>query len=171
MLGDALLVAPVFSPDGAVDYYLPPGRWTHFLDGRVAEGGRWYRETYDYLSLPLLARPNSMIAVGADEQRPDYEYADGITFHVFEPQDGATLTADVPTPAGEMAMTLQVRREGSDLHIQAGGATSSWRVLLRGVEQVGAFEGGSSEADTLGTLIVPSKGTASLTVRLELFDE
>jgi alpha-D-xyloside xylohydrolase len=171
MLGDALLVAPVLSADGVVDYYLPPGRWTHFLSGRVAEGGRWHREAHDYLSLPLLARPNSIIAVGADEQRPDYEYADGVTFHVFEPQDGAILTADIPTLAGEAAMTLQVRREGSNLHIQAGGATLPWRVLLRGVEQVRSFEGGASEADTLGTLILPSEGAASLTVRLQPFDE
>ena len=29
MLGEPLLVAPVFSPDGVVDYYLPAGRWTN----------------------------------------------------------------------------------------------------------------------------------------------
>ena len=45
MLGDALLVAPIFSPDGVVDYYLPAGRWTNFLTGQVIEGGRWLRET------------------------------------------------------------------------------------------------------------------------------
>jgi len=31
-----------------------------------------------------LARPNSIIAVGADDRRPDHDFADGITFHVFE---------------------------------------------------------------------------------------
>jgi alpha-D-xyloside xylohydrolase len=46
MLGDALLVAPVFSPHGAVDYYLPAGRWTNFLTGQVVEGGRWVRERH-----------------------------------------------------------------------------------------------------------------------------
>ena len=39
MLGDSLLVAPVFSPDGGVDYYVPDGRWTNFLTGEVVEGG------------------------------------------------------------------------------------------------------------------------------------
>ena len=92
MLGDSLLVAPVFTPDGTVDYYLPAGRWTHFLTGQVVEGGRWLRERHDTLSLPLLARPNSIIAVGATDDRPDYDFADGVTFHVFEIQDGATLT-------------------------------------------------------------------------------
>ena len=35
MLGDALLVAPVFSFDGMVDYYVPAGQWTNLLTGEV----------------------------------------------------------------------------------------------------------------------------------------
>src|SRR5665648_759059 len=31
MLGESLLVAPVFSADGVVEYYLPEGTWTHLL--------------------------------------------------------------------------------------------------------------------------------------------
>ena len=54
MLGPDLLVAPVFSADGEVDYYLPEGDWTHVLDGRrITSPGKWYRETYDFHSLPL----------------------------------------------------------------------------------------------------------------------
>ena len=83
MLGDALLVAPVFTHEGVVDYYLPEGRWTHFLTGEVVEGGRWLRETHDFTSLPLMARPGTIIPVGANDQRPDYDYADGVTFHVL----------------------------------------------------------------------------------------
>ncbi|MDR0598955.1 MAG: alpha-xylosidase [Treponema sp.] len=56
MLGPELLVAPVFSPDGAVEYYLPPGDWTHLLDNRRETGGRWMKERYDFLSLPVWRR-------------------------------------------------------------------------------------------------------------------
>ena len=31
MFGENFLVAPVFSDEGDVDYYLPEGIWTHFL--------------------------------------------------------------------------------------------------------------------------------------------
>ncbi|HEY3342335.1 MAG TPA: alpha-xylosidase, partial [Anaerolineae bacterium] len=108
MLGDSLLVAPVFSPDGAVDYYLPAGRWTYFLNGQTVEGGRWVRERHDYLSLPLLARPNSVIAVGANDLRPDYDFDDGVTLHIFEPADGAPITCRVPDLTGGAALTAQV---------------------------------------------------------------
>ena len=63
MLGDSLLVAPVFSPDGEVDYYLPAGRWTNFFTGEVVDGPRWVREMHSMLSLPLMVRPNSVLAV------------------------------------------------------------------------------------------------------------
>ena len=38
LLGDSLLVAPVFAADGVVDYYVPAGRWTHFLTGETVVG-------------------------------------------------------------------------------------------------------------------------------------
>ncbi|MFW6292440.1 MAG: alpha-xylosidase [Spirochaetota bacterium] len=74
MLGDAILVAPVLSPEGDVSFYLPEGRWTHLLDERVLDGGRWHREAYDYFSLPLFARPGSEIAWGTIDDRPDYDF-------------------------------------------------------------------------------------------------
>jgi len=166
MLGDCLLVAPVFTPDGTVDFYLPAGRWTHFLTGQVVEGSRWVHERHDILSLPLLARPNSIIAAGAIDDRPDTDFADGVTFHLFEIQDGAALTARVPTLKGETALTVEVSRWGKAIRIEARGATQPWRVLLRGVPAVRTVEGGSAQEDALGTLLIPAAGAAPLTVRL-----
>ncbi|MCL2422004.1 MAG: alpha-xylosidase, partial [Defluviitaleaceae bacterium] len=39
MLGDSLLVAPVFAEDGQVQYYLPEGNWTHLLTNETSTGG------------------------------------------------------------------------------------------------------------------------------------
>ena len=56
MLGPDLLVAPVFSEEGVVSYYLPEGEWRQFLTGETIRGGGWKTEKHDYLSLPLLVR-------------------------------------------------------------------------------------------------------------------
>ncbi|MCL2092837.1 MAG: alpha-xylosidase [Treponema sp.] len=56
MLGPDLLVAPVFSEDGIVSYYLPEGKWKRLLTGEELSGGRWYTEEHSFLSLPLLSR-------------------------------------------------------------------------------------------------------------------
>jgi alpha-D-xyloside xylohydrolase len=166
MLGDALLVAPIFTPDGTVDYYLPHGRWTNFLSGQIVEGARWVREQHGYLSLPLMARPNTVIAIGANEQRPDYAYADGVTLHVFELQDNTRLVARVPASAGAETNAVEVSREGLDIRVQSQGASVPWHVLLRGVEAIQSVEGGTAQPDVLGTLLSAEPGARSMTVRL-----
>jgi alpha-D-xyloside xylohydrolase len=166
MLGDSLLVAPVFSHDGVVAYYLPEGRWTNFLTGQVVEGSRWTHETHNYLSLPLMVRPNSILAVGSHEDRPDYDYGDGVTFHVFELQDGATRSAYAPTIKGDVAMTVEMNRAGQQIRVQAQGASKPWSVLLRGISSIQSVEGGTPQADALGILLIPAKGAEGLTIHL-----
>jgi alpha-D-xyloside xylohydrolase len=53
MLGDALLVALIFNPQGEVSYYLPEGEWRNLLTGEIAQGSVWRHEKHGYLSLPL----------------------------------------------------------------------------------------------------------------------
>ncbi|MBO3798827.1 MAG: alpha-xylosidase [Thermoproteota archaeon] len=166
MLGESLLVAPVFSPEGVVDYYLPGGRWTNFITGRVVEGGRWVREKHGYLSLPLMARPNTIIPVGANDERPDYDYADKVTFHLFELQENTRVSTRVPTVKGGAAMTLEASREGGSIRVKADGSSKKWRLLLRGVRSIRSVEGGVAEEDALGTLITPAENAQRLTIRL-----
>lgn len=53
MLGNALLVAPIFNCKGKANYYLPAGEWRNLLTQEVAQGEVWRTETHDYMSLPL----------------------------------------------------------------------------------------------------------------------
>src|SRR4029077_20544168 len=106
MLGESLLVAPVFSAEGDVSYYVPAGRWTHLLSGQVIEGPGWQREKHGFMSLPLLVRPNTLMPLGAHDDRPDYDYADGVELRLYELGDGAMARAVVPTTAGEAAATF-----------------------------------------------------------------
>lgn len=166
MLGSSLLVAPVMSADGVVSFYVPEGRWTHFLTGETFIGGRWFRQRHGYQSLPLLVRPNSAIAVGTEDRRPDYDYANDVTFHLFEIQEGVTVTAGVPALDGNMACSLSVHRKGRALHIQVNGAARPWRILLRGVSVVRESHGATTGTDPLGTLLLPAPGTSALVVDL-----
>jgi alpha-D-xyloside xylohydrolase len=61
MLGPDLLVAPVFSEDNEVTYYLPRGEWKQHLTGESAQGGRWITEKHDFFSIPLWARAGARI--------------------------------------------------------------------------------------------------------------
>jgi len=132
MLGPSLLVAPVFSAEGQVSYYVPAGRWTHLLSGQVIEGPGWQRETHGYMSLPLLVRPGTLLPWGAHDDRADYDYAEGVTLRLFELADGATATAVVPNLDGSPAATFTARREGQAITVERTGAAKAWRVEAGG---------------------------------------
>jgi len=168
LLGGSLLVAPVFTEQGLVDYYLPAGRWTHLLTGQVREGGRWYRERHDYLSLPLYVRPGTVLAVGARDDVPDYNHAEGVTFRVYEVADGGSVSVRVPTLRGQAGISCTVRRHGRQLEVKVTGAgRSTWRLQLAGVPTA-EVAGGKTTPDDLGVLVVPEAGTETLTITLPL---
>ncbi|MBB3108992.1 alpha-D-xyloside xylohydrolase [Paenibacillus phyllosphaerae] len=166
MLGDKLLVAPIFRPDGRVQYYAPEGRWTNFFTGGAIEGGKWHTENHDYMSLPLLVAPNTLLAVGANDQKPDYDYQDGITFQLFELADGATATAPVYTLGGELVYEAKAERTGGTIIVTAEGASKTWSVQLRGISSVAAVEGATVTANEQGVLLTASEGSQRIVITL-----
>ena len=108
MMGESLLVAPVFHEDSHVDYYLPDGLWTSLLDGRKVQGGHWQKETHDFLSLPLMVRPGTVLPMGKHDDRPDYDYTDGLELHVYQLAEGQTVTVKIPDLKGQLAATYTV---------------------------------------------------------------
>ncbi|MFD3518525.1 alpha-xylosidase [Streptomyces sp. NPDC058657] len=109
MLGPDLLVAPVFTEDGDVEFYLPEGTWTHLLSGEQVRGPVWRREHHGFDSLPLYVRPGAVLPLGADEQRPDGDWSDGLTLLVAPGTHDTTVT--VPDHEGGTAATYRVIRD------------------------------------------------------------
>lgn len=166
MLGDALLVAPVFSYEGEVSYYLPAGRWTHFLSGEVVAGPGWRHETHDMLSLPLMVRPNSVIAVGSNSDRPDYDYGANVTLRVYEFADNAQTTVTVPTVTGEIDLRFDVRRAGRTITVERQGADQPWQLLLVNLAEIASVEGGSVAQAPEGVLVTAAQDVDRLSITL-----
>ena len=166
MLGDSLLVAPVFSHDGCVSYYVPEGHWTNLLNGNVIEGPRWVREIHDFLSLPLLVRPNSVIPTGSRIDRPDYDYSDGVTLWVYQLEDGKNVKVEIPSLDGKVETTFNIQREGKAIHIQRQGSSKAWNVNLVGIHSVENME--NAEIGTInGSTFVRVNGEINeLVIRL-----
>ena len=136
MLGDSLLVAPIFRESGEVEYYLPAGKWYNLLTGETLTGGTWKKETHDYFSMPLLVRPNSLLAIGACDTKPDYNYADGVTFCISPMEDGATAETAVTDLDGETVLTAKAVRTGDNITLTVEGKSSNWQYKLLGDEKV-----------------------------------
>lgn len=130
MLGDSLLVAPIFKENGEVEYYLPKGKWVQLLTGESIEGGEWKKETHDYFSLPLLVRPNSILAVGACHDKPDYDFAEGVTFYLSEFEDGAAAEIFVTDVKGNKVRKVSAMREGDVISVTVEGGSDNWDCKL-----------------------------------------
>lgn len=128
MLGESVLVAPVFSADGRVDVYVPEGTWTSLLTGDQVTGPRWVREEHGFSSLPVYVRPDSVLPVGARTDRPDYEWADGVTLRLFELADQHRSVVVVPASDGGDPTTFVVERTGDAVRVEARGAVGPWNV-------------------------------------------
>ena len=63
LLGPDLLVAPVLSASGEVEYYLPEGRWTNWFTREAVEGGVWRREQHGFDTVPLWIRGGAVVPV------------------------------------------------------------------------------------------------------------
>ncbi|MFW2512485.1 alpha-xylosidase [Demequina sp. SO4-13] len=111
MLGEDLLIAPVMSADGVVDFYLPAGTWTSLLTGERVEGGRWVRETHGFDTLPVYVRPGAVIPRGARSDCPDYDFLDGLVLDVYPSADEIDTNVDVVTAEGRR-VTFRVTGSG-----------------------------------------------------------
>ncbi len=123
MLGDSLLVAPIFNEESIAEYYLPEGKWTSLLTGEEKEGGKWYREKHGYLSIPLYVKAGSIIAMGGCDDSAVYDYADGTCLKVYALEDGQSAETVVYNTENEGVIQAKVTRIGDQYDIQVSGGT------------------------------------------------
>ncbi|HYH03342.1 MAG TPA: alpha-xylosidase, partial [Bacillota bacterium] len=167
MLGDALLIAPVFNEDGAVSYYLPSGNWTSWLTGEKVTGGCWRKEQHDYLSIPLLVRPNTLLASGRSDNRPDYDFTDGVTLHLFELEEGHSVSQTIFNLQGLAELEVTVQCNVNSLSVTAQGVGKPWSLLWHGKHQVQTIQGGTAVEDPRGLLISPAEFCGRMQMEFE----
>mgnify|MGYP004604795743 FL=1 len=118
MLGDNLLVAPIFNDQSIAEYYLPKGTWTDFFTGEEKEGAGWITEKHGYLSIPLMIKENSIVVMGAHDDRPDYDYGDHAEIRIYALKDGHSASSIVYGMDNQEQISITASRSGSDIHIQ-----------------------------------------------------
>jgi alpha-D-xyloside xylohydrolase len=167
MLGDNLLVAPIFNEESRGEYYLPVGEegdnlWTDFLTGEQQEGGKWYTAQYGYCALPLLARPNSIIAVGACEDTPEYDYAKDVLLRVFALGEGRKAETCVCNGKGQQELKIEAVRKDGEIQLQTD-ASKPFTIELVGVK---AKEAVGAQMTVEGNSTFLRNGASTIQVRL-----
>ena len=147
MLGPSLLVAPVFTESGEVQTYVPAGRWYGLIDGFARDGPGYFTETHDFMSMPLLLRPDTAI-VTAQEQLPApgtkrsaaFDYTEAVTVIVNATLKQMDVTLDIPDGRNPGQIAAKVRVSGSmrgvKVEVVSGAFKGGWKVKNVGGEQV-----------------------------------
>ncbi len=134
-LGESLVVAPIFNPEGVGNYYLPEGEYTHLLSNEVKRGGRYYSEVYDYQSLPLYVKPNTILPIGNHDSRPDYDYLTDISYHIFNLSSEATLHLPVYNIENEQEELIKLVKEDNEIIINRTSKKPA-KFILRNIDHV-----------------------------------
>lgn len=164
MLGDRLLTAPLFREDSQADNYLPRGSWTDFFTGEVKEGGSWQQETCSYCSIPLLVRENTILALGKEDGRPDYDYEDQVQFSIYQLKDQAE--ASVCGQDGKEKAHITAKRTADKEISLAIRAEKDFTVRLTGETAVTA-EGMEIQTPGRDTVFTGRAGETRCVVTLE----
>lgn len=150
MLGDSVLVAPIFNENSLGRFYLPgvqkdesaarTGKWVGLIDGEILDGNRWYEKTYSYMNLPVFVREGSLLAFGSRKDVPDYDYTDHTVLRLYLPVDGETSVCEIPDLQGETVATVKALREGKNVTVSVEGPLTgaSIEILLEDGSRVSA---------------------------------
>jgi alpha-D-xyloside xylohydrolase len=166
MFGESLLVAPIFNDRSEATYYLPNGQWINFFTGETVNGGSFRCEKYDYMSLPLFIRENSIVAIGSHDNRPDYEYADGVELHISSLCEGVMANTVVFDSNSKKELEVSALLENGSITITACGEGKPWTALLMGVRSAISVSGATAKTQDGSLLLTPDKYTGTVHVQL-----
>jgi alpha-D-xyloside xylohydrolase len=136
MLGDNLLVAPIFNDEGTAEFYVPSGKWTDIISGKQYEGGKYYNEKFDYFSLPCLARPNSIIAYGKFEKNFEYDYLNGAEVVIYELEEGKSASCTIYDTESKKVLELTAENKGGKIEVSFTKNASPFKITVFGGKTV-----------------------------------
>jgi alpha-D-xyloside xylohydrolase len=154
MFGGSLLVAPITQADGIVRYYVPSGVWTNLLTRERVEGPIWKNEQHSYTTMPILARPGTILVAGPIDDTPIYNYLENVTITLFEIPEGKEITTDVYSADLKNMGLVRVVKNGQKIDVQTQGLVGQTRLLLANIFEVSGSSMGFPEMNEWGTMVV-----------------
>ena len=140
MVGDRLLVAPLFAGEPGRDLTLPPGLWHDFWTGTTVKGGATVEMTRDTRNIPLFVKSGAVLPLATVTNSTSDAESRALHVRIFG--DGS-LPFLCETPAGKLQITWSsVSRSGSVM--QQGNqrySIASWAQAGRESDSSGSVHG------------------------------
>lgn len=135
MFGDDILVAPILNEEGIAEYYVPAGKWTDIITGKVYEGEKWYTHECSYFEIPALAKPNSIIAYGNFERDFEYDYVNGANFVIYQLEDGKTAVCPVYDTEANKVFELKATRNGNKIECEYTQIDATFKISIASTDK------------------------------------
>ncbi|MFC7157801.1 alpha-xylosidase [Halomarina halobia] len=131
LLGEELLVAPVFRETGDVDVYLPEGEWVDYWSAERYTGGQTLHRTVPLDEIPLFVRAGSILPLHESSQTVQEGSPDEATLRVTPVSTGETrATFDFYDEDRDRVVSLEcdidADGEAIDLSVEDPNATPSF---------------------------------------------
>ena len=107
---------------------------------------------------------NTLLALGNNDQRPDYVWHEGTAFHLFNLQDGHEAVCEVPAADGSVIFTLKAARTGNTITVTGAGEAKNWTLCLRNVVKVNGLQDGSQAESEQGLVVKPQGNALTITL-------
>ena len=151
MFGDNILVAPVFNADSVVDYYLPKGTWTNLITNEIIEGGTWINGKFDYFTLPLMVKENSIIPMGTNDNCCDYDYSKDLKLHIFNLKDKSN--AEINSSNGDTLLKVCAENTNNHIKVTLSESYENIKVIMNNVHNVKNVVGATVEDSKEGCIL------------------
>jgi alpha-D-xyloside xylohydrolase len=135
------------------------------LDGHTVTGPRWVTERYGFESVPLFVRPGTVLPIGGRDDGPEYDYANGITLHLFGEPRSATVS--IPALGGGPGTTFEVVRDDQEVTVRrTTGPAQPWSVVLPDGVDISAHTGGEPDRTATSHGFSPRAGSDTDTITM-----
>ena len=167
MLGDSVLVAPIFNEEGIAEYYLPEGKWTNYINGKQYEGGRWIKEHHDYLSIPMLIKENSLVAVGSENTKPDYDFRKDVSVLAYNLKENEKTDTKIFDMNSNEILKVEAIKKDGEITIISEGVEGAWNFVLKDETNVESVSGGELVKEVNDTKIIVQSGNSKVICKLK----
>ena len=115
--------------------------------------------------MPLLVRPNSILAEGKADGQIVYDYVKNVTLKVYEMEEGVPASCEIFDARCKRVLNAIVEKKEGTVIIETEASNESWSVCLMGIYEAAEILGGSMEKNDDGLMIRPDS-SGKITVRL-----
>ncbi len=137
MLGESLLIAPVFNEKGLVKYYLPNGLWTNFLSGKTIAGGIWIKDKIGYKELPIWIKENSMIPI----KKKDKDKKETIELYITQIEN----TIEKNLHINGKRINIKIHKDNNEYSIKMSEALLDLKIIIQEKNRKLEIEGSKNE--------------------------